>query len=119
MTGKKTCLLVDDSEISLLVATEQLQEYGWTVTARSQGIGTVAACLTLRPKCLVVDENMVSLRGSATIDILRRARPPVMTILVLHSARPNHELAALARGCGADAWVRKGDHLGEALERYA
>jgi CheY-like chemotaxis protein len=69
-------------------------------------IGIVQAIARHQPSLVLMDVNMPAIEGNRLTEIIRRSgtqRCP----LVLYSTKPEAQLAALARACGADGYIEK------------
>ena len=104
-------LLIDDSEIALAYSESVLTEAGFEVRA----VGSLRAFQTVlsswRPHLIVTDLYMPEMNGAELCQWLRREVATARIPIVLCSSAPDHELAAVARAVGADAYVSKVDGL--------
>lgn len=104
-------LLIDDSEIALAYSESVLTEAGFEVRA----VGSLRAFQTVlsswRPHLIVTDLYMPEMNGAELCQWLRRQVTTARIPIVLCSSAPDHELAAVARAVGADAYVSKVDGL--------
>jgi CheY-like chemotaxis protein len=102
-------LLIDDSEIALAYSESVLTEAGFEVRA----VGSLRAFQTVlsswKPHLVVTDLYMPEMNGAELCQWLRRQVATARIPIVLCSSAPDHELAAVARAVGADAYVSKVD----------
>jgi DNA-binding response OmpR family regulator len=107
--GRRRIVVVDDSEVWRILLRTALAQAGYDVDALKSPFELGTALFSRRPNAVVVDLNMPGLRGDDLIAVARRSRSDVP--FVLHSDRPDAELAQRAASCGADRWVRKSSDL--------
>jgi len=115
MTNEKiTFLVVDDDPIALQVARERLEKLGFTVTTRSQSLGTSAWIMSERPNFVLLDVMMPALTGGELAALVKRRK--LNTGIILHSSKPIAELREIVRETGALGAVTK--TFGEYLFNY-
>ncbi|MBI5507228.1 MAG: response regulator transcription factor [Deltaproteobacteria bacterium] len=100
-------MVIDDSLIVLKSVRTLLEASGFEVFTRSEAIGSGAEIVRERPDVVLVDVNMPLIEGPELVASLRRHPRLANTRVLLHSTRPEDELARLAKECGADGFVRK------------
>ena len=106
MTASRV-MVIDDSPLVLELVRSFLHSAGHEVITREMAVGTRAAVLRERPDMVLLDINMPLLNG---VDICRAIREHSLigsTYIILHSDRPEGELARLAKQCGANGYIRK------------
>ena len=102
---KPLILIVDDSEVTLEVTRLFLKDAGFEVITRSRPIGTTAEIFRMKPDCVLLDVLMPGLTGDKITKLIRESG--ITTKIVLHSGKESNELRELARGCGADGYIKK------------
>jgi DNA-binding response OmpR family regulator len=113
-SDKITFLVVDDDPVALETARVRLQRLGFSVTTRSESLGTSAWILSERPNFVLLDATMPALAGGDLGALLRRRR--VETGIILHSRKPIAELRQIVQETGALGAVTK--TFGEYLFNY-
>lgn len=102
-------LVIDDSEVALVLMQETLGEHGHTVVALPTPIGVTRIILQESIDVVVVDVNLPSLRGD-TLAALFRKQPRMQKLgVVLVSGVDEEELRRLGRDSDADAVCTKKD----------
>jgi CheY-like chemotaxis protein len=118
MSGKPKVLLIDDSEMVVMVTREVLQRDGFEVrTASSLGEFNVIL-KTWSPTVVLTDVNMPGVTGAELCRWIKVRVDTQSVPVVLFSDLPDPVLAELARTSGADGFVSKAnglDRLGEQL----
>ena len=116
-TDSRRLLLIDDSEIALAYSESVLTEAGFDVRA----VGSLRAFQNVlsswRPHLIVTDLYMPEMNGAELCQWLRREVSTARIPIVLCSSAPDHELAAVARAVGADAYISKVDGLDQLPDR--
>ena len=102
---KPLILVVDDCEVTLKVTRLLLENAGFEVITRSRPIGTTAEILKIKPDCVLLDVLMPGITGDKVTKLIKESG--VATKIVLHSGKETNELRELARGCGADGYIKK------------
>ncbi len=104
-----TCkvVLIDDSEVSLLVAETLLLTDGYDVRTAVNLAEFDEAIRDFRPDIILTDVEMPELSGTELCKRIKADPQTAHVPVVLYSAKPPHELAALAAECGADGHVCK------------
>jgi DNA-binding response OmpR family regulator len=108
-TAQKTSgkiVLVDDSQVVLDLVRDTLEHEGFDVIAVSNPFGFSNLLRREQPVLALVDVTMPALLGTQLVEIAVRAGGHGC-LIVLFSDRPEQELAALAKQCGADGYLRK------------
>ncbi len=117
---KPKILVVDDSDIVREMLTLTLEEHGYQVTSMGSPLGFSNMLRKLQPDLVLMDVSMPALQGDKLVELALRNKPSGCTIL-LHSDRPEIELAGLAQQCGARGYIRKTGNVAELLrcvEKY-
>lgn len=99
-------LVIDDSELTLRMTREALEEEGFDVDVASTLAELEAHSLRHTPDLFLVDVKMPETLGDELVSRLRRTAPRPVPILLL-SGLPDDELARRAEGCGATGFISK------------
>jgi CheY-like chemotaxis protein len=100
-------MVEDDSPLILEIVSTFLREAGYDVIARSVAVGTGAAIIRERPALVLMDVSMPLVSGGEISASLQGNTATRDTVIVLHSDRPEEELALIAEQCGAQGYLRK------------
>jgi len=103
---RQRILLVDDSEVVREMVKSVLEEAGFEVSTHPSPFGFSRSVMRDHLDLVLMDVSMPALNGDKLVEIAIRngfAKCPI----VLFSDRPPHELAMLARRCGADGYIAK------------
>jgi CheY-like chemotaxis protein len=106
MEGRKV-LLIDDSELSLQVATDALTSDGFEVRAATQLAEFDRLLEGWQPDIILTDVNMPELSGAQLCKAIKARFKTHSVPVVLFSSLSESELERLARDCGADAYLSK------------
>lgn len=106
-------LLLDDSEISLEVASDVLTESGFDVRATTSLERFDEVLGNWSPEVILTDVKMPGMTGNELCRALKRRYETAHVPIVLCSSMSPDELAALARDCEADGFVSKTENMGE------
>lgn len=106
-------LLLDDSEISLEVASEVLTDSGFDVRATTSLERFDEVLGNWSPEVILTDVKMPGMTGNELCRALKRRYETAHVPIVLCSSMSPDELAALARDCEADGFVSKTENMGE------
>ncbi|MGX7951953.1 response regulator [Tsuneonella sp. HG249] len=106
-TGRRTCLLVDDSRMIRKVARRIVESVGYVVVEAENGEEGLARCRAAMPDLVITDWNMPVMTGIEFVTALRAipaARPPKVVFCTTNSgAKDIHKGIA----AGADEYVIK------------
>lgn len=112
---KKTIIVIDDSVIVREMLTLTLTEAGYVVHALDSPFASAPAIMREKPAMVLLDVSMPGLDGDRIVEIMRRNNVALEnTAIILHSDKPEAELAQIAQRCGADGYIQKtmdADHL--------
>lgn len=121
---KGKILVIDDDKAMLAVVRRQLEAAGYAVVTSESALKMPSIVQKEKPDLVLLDVEMPALRGDQVVemsklfDFLRR------TPILLHSGKPEEELAVLARNTGATGYMCKTSNplqfvrqVGEWLER--
>ena len=106
-------LLLDDSEISLEVATEVLTESGFEVRATTSLERFDEVLGNWLPEVILTDVKMPGMTGNELCRALKRRYDTAHVPIVLCSSMSADELSALARECEADGFVSKSENMAD------
>lgn len=98
--------IVDDSEVTLEWAREQLTAFGFDVVVHRGPFGIYRLVKTHQPKLVLLDINMPGLSGSLACSLLKSKGIDDL-LVILHSAIPKDEMEARVAECGADGCIQK------------
>jgi CheY-like chemotaxis protein len=104
-------LLLDDSEISLEVATEVLTDNGFDVRATTSLERFDEVLGNWSPEVILTDVRMPGMTGNELCRVLKRRYETAHVPIVLCSSMAPDELAQLARECEADGFVTKTENM--------
>ena len=107
--ANRTCkvVLIDDSEVSLLVAETLLMTDGYDVRTALTLSEFDEVVRDFGPDIILTDVEMPELSGTELCKRIKATPQMTHVPVVLYSTKQPHELAALAAECGADGHVCK------------
>ncbi len=107
MTVKKTCLVVDDSDVIRKVARHLIESLGFTVDEAADGEKAVQLCEAAMPDVLLVDWHMIGMSGQDVILAVRQ-RPGGNKVTIIYCTTENEALdIARALSMGANDYLMK------------
>ena len=109
--------VIDDSELTLKLTQQLLENGGFEVLTSSSPLGVSSTILREKPDLVLADVDMPALSGDQLVALIKGNKLLQHTRVVLHSARPLEELQELCTACGANGVIRKTDDLDDLLER--
>ena len=104
--GRPKVLIVDDNEVSRMVARESLELGGFDVVELASPVGMSSVVSREKPDVVLMDVEMPAMEGDKAVEILLKHRLHDCQVL-LYSGRDPSELERLARECGARGFVSK------------
>jgi len=105
---KKRIVLIDDDRLILDIASEFLSRAGFQVDSTGCGLSSNGLIYTTPPPDLIlVDVMMPLMSGDKKLKSLKTNKLSRNIPVVLMSAKPEEELKALAKDCGADGYLTK------------
>ena len=110
-------LVVDDHPDSCRMLIRLLGTYGMDAQCISDPRQALLAAMSLRPDCVILDDNMPELTG---LDVLKAIRhsPALDTLpVIIYSASGQLRRQEEAKRLGAAAWVTKGTPFEELLRQ--
>ena len=104
---KTKVMVVDDNELILNIVRDTLEDAGFNVITRSSALGTLSAIKSEKPHCVLMDVSMPALSGVELVKLAKQQHKEESFKIILHSAKDEEELKALANDCGADGYIKK------------
>jgi CheY-like chemotaxis protein len=98
-------LVVDDDPVVLEVARERLEQLGFDVSTRDQSLGTSTWIVQHRPDFVLLDVMMPALTGGELATVIMKRS--FHTGVILHSSKPESELAEIVKRTGALGAISK------------
>ena len=108
---KRKILLIDDSEIALLMEKSVLEQRGYEVRATSTLAEFEATLKGWRPDLILTDIHMPEAKGTDICRTLKNEYGTQDIPIVLFSSLPDDELSKLAEQVGADGFLSKANGL--------
>ena len=105
----KKVLVVDDDPLVLRILKDRLVEEGFLVTTTSSAFGATQLIEEQVPDVVIIDVMLPALPGNRIAALVRERMGSKGVRVVLYSSKDEAELAALAKDCGADGWLKKSD----------
>lgn len=115
--GPKRILLIDDSEIALLMERSVLEQHGYEVRATSTLAEFEATLKGWRPDVILTDIHMPEAKGTDICRVLKHEFDTHDIPIVLFSSLSDAELAKLAEQVGADGFLSKANGLDALAEK--
>lgn len=106
---KAKVLIMDDSPLVLEMVRAFLERAGFETRCRTNPVGIVSEVKRERPDVVVVDVSMPLVEGHEVVAQIRNCGADPSPAVLLYSARPEAELAEIARTSGADGFAQKSD----------
>lgn len=105
--NKVRILILDDSDLVRTALTITFESTGYPVATASGMSELEALWDEFAPDVLLTDVDMPEVSGNDVCQVLKRRLAGRLVPIVLMSALPKEELAALAESCGAEGYVCK------------
>jgi CheY-like chemotaxis protein len=99
-------LVVDDSEVAREAVKDTLESSGLRVVTLESAFGFIRTLREKEPALILLDVGLASMNGTKLVQ-LGREHAPRGAKVVLYSGRSPEELAADAKGSGADGFISK------------
>jgi len=119
---KQRILIVDDSELVLVMARDALEEAGYEVFTATNGIEANSYIFSVdKPDLIILDVMLPMLDGNKKAKLLREKEFSREIPIVLLSSKSEDELRRLTADAGADGFIRKpftSDGLVERVREY-
>jgi len=108
MSAKKV-LIIDDSELVLVMAKDALEAAGYEVFTASNGIEANGYIFSThnRPDLIIMDIMMPLLDGNKKAKILKQQPHSQDIPIMFISSKPEEELVTLVADSGADGYICK------------
>ena len=108
MSAKKI-LIIDDSELVLVMAKDALEGAGYEVFTASNGIEANSFIFSThnRPDLIIMDIMMPLLDGNKKAKILKQQTHSQDIPIMFISSKPEEELVTLVAEAGADGYICK------------
>jgi len=113
---RKRILLIDDSEIALLMEKAVLEQRGYEVRPTSTLAAFESTLKCWRPDLILTDIHMPEAKGTDICRVLKHEYDTQDIPIVLFSSLSDGELGKLAEQVGADGFLSKSNGL-DALAR--
>jgi CheY-like chemotaxis protein len=109
-------LLVDDSDVILLLEAELLTSEGYEVRTATSIDQVNSVLRAWSPDIILTDVKMPDMDGDELCRLIK-AQLPKLVPVILFSSLPDPQLARLARRCGADGFLSKSNGLESLAEQ--
>jgi len=107
MSGKR-CVVIDDSQLVLVMATDALETAGFEVYATDSGIEANQYIFgTPAPDIIIIDVMMPLLSGDQKVRLLKERERSRHIPVLLMSSKSDEELEQLVKTSGADGYIKK------------
>lgn len=103
----KFCLVVDDSRVIRRVAAKIVQDLGLDVDEAEDGKKALKACAIRMPDVLLIDTDMPTLDGIATVQELRRMTGGDKVVVVFCATENDPAFIHRALEAGGDEYIMK------------
>lgn len=104
----KRIVIIDDSQLVLVMASDILKSAGYEVMATDSGIEANRFIYAVSPPDLIlIDVMMPLLNGDRKVRLLKERETSRQIPVLLMSTKSEEELASLAAASGADGFIRK------------
>jgi DNA-binding response OmpR family regulator len=107
---RRKILLVDDSELTLLLEAETLTSAGYEVRTADSVVHVQEVLEVWSPDIILTDVKMPDMDGAELCRLIKRQVTRLVPI-ILFSDLGDEELEALASRCGADGYLSKSHGL--------
>ena len=105
---KQKILIVDDSELVLVMARDALEEAGYEVNTATNGIEANSYIFSKnKPDLIILDVMLPMLDGNKKAKLLREKEFSRQIPIVLISSKSEDELKRLTMEAGVDGYIRK------------
>lgn len=106
--AKQKILIVDDSELVLMMARDALEEAGYEVQCAQNGLEANSFIFSSeKPDLIIMDVMLPMLDGNKKVKLLREKEFSKKIPILLLSSKSEEELRRLASESGADGYIRK------------
>ncbi|WP_243370334.1 response regulator transcription factor [Geotalea sp. SG265] len=105
---KKKILIVDDSELVLMMARDALEAAGYTVFCAQNGLEANSYIFSAdRPDLIIMDVMLPMLEGNKKVKLLKEKDLISRIPILLLSSKSEDELRRLQEESGADGYIGK------------
>jgi CheY-like chemotaxis protein len=119
MTERPKVLIIDDSELAVMVTRAALERDGFEVRTAGS-VGEFNAVLkTWSPNIVLADVNMPGISGPQLCRSIKLRMETHSVPVVLYSELPEGQLSELAKSSGADGFLSKSIGVDRLSERLA
>jgi CheY-like chemotaxis protein len=115
---KGKVLIIDDDPIVLAMVRVLLEDAGYEVLVRESALGTLQLVREEQPDAVLLDVMMPALNGERIATLLKNNERTRNVRIILHSSKPEDELAALTEEAGAVGAISKGERPEKFLRRF-
>jgi DNA-binding response OmpR family regulator len=106
--SKQRILIVDDSELVLVMARDALEEAGYEVFTATNGIEANSYIFSVnKPDLIILDVMLPMLDGNKKAKLLREKEFSREIPILLLSSKSEDELRRMTVEAGADGFIRK------------
>jgi CheY-like chemotaxis protein len=113
---RRKILLVDDSDLVLLLEQEMLAGEGYEVRTASSVAQVNSVLSSWSPDIILTDVKMPDIDGTQLCRLIKSQLPRLVPV-ILFSTLPDPALADLASRCGADGFLSKSNGLESLAQR--
>jgi CheY-like chemotaxis protein len=113
---QRKILLVDDSDLTLLLEAETLSDEGYEVRTATSVVEVNAVLQSWAPDIILTDVKMPDMDGGELCRLIKSQLPRLVPV-ILFSTLPDHDLERLAKTCGADGFLSKSHGLDSLAQR--
>ena len=100
-------LVIDDSELALKWAQDNLPKYGFEVVTYKNTFGVTNVIQSTQPDIVLLDVNMYGIKVNALCGVLRKIPSTKDIPVALYSSMSQEELKTLAEKCEACGYIEK------------
>jgi len=109
--SSKRILIIDDNEAVLRMLEKWFKEYHYQIFCAQDGLTGLSLVRQLKPDCVILDLMLPGMDGHRVCRMIKfDKRLHHIPVLILTS-RMGPEEEALAKQCGADAFINKGTKI--------
>ena len=117
MSEKPRILLVDDELSMIKIVERRLGVEGFAVVTAMDGHEALTKAQTEHPDLIILDLKLPLINGDEVCRRLKQDPECYKIPVILFTAKAQETEEQMARGCGAQAYVRKPFHVQELLEQ--
>jgi DNA-binding response OmpR family regulator len=113
----KKILLMDDSEITLEILKDGLEQKGFEVYTTTNLVEFDQTIIKVKPDLIITDIMMPDIKGDHICEVLKRDHHTTSTPIILFSSIEEEDLKALCKKSGADGYISKKSEPDEIVEK--